>query len=601
MQADPATFDPTAFDPAALDPLAMVASCLPVLVVCVGLYAYFALCLMTIARKTGTPGAGLAWIPIANIVLMCRIARKPGWWVLLALIPIVNFVAMIVLFMGMAEARGKSPGLAFLLFVPVVGLVVPLLLAAGGESRPATGAAAAGPAPGVAPPPPGPAPAAPRLTTCPRCSSEVGPEDAFCGECGQGLAEARAAAEVAQDDLPLGSAGGYPPGYEPALPPTKKGSAVPAVLGVGCLVILVGLAGAGWWAYSSFMGGGTDEADREAPAIPARAAGSMAEFPVDTDPTAPARPTSVVRQSFEDGVVDDGAEQIPDEWLPPGLPKQELARQATAVTSAPYRIEPTRPAVPVHVIETPPTRHEPARGIAGKVQAASGPQARMSGVNVTTPSGRVYPGYKVDTPQQRVIVLENPQASTVIVIYATEPSTFPVADRLAANVANGNGLMDYPTLSRPVSILPQRPPAGLELDQLATYLPADLGLAPHQIADQIGADAPQEAKAVVAQLQRFIPDRITTAVYRDPSKRRWEVLSGDYGSAVKAFGVWLLIRSLGEAAMDSIDVGGKKGMWIDEGDGPILLVPAGSSIIAMKAPPGEAVQKLVSFSGTLQK
>ena len=36
-----------------------------------------------IARKTGTPSPWMAWIPVVNLVLMCRIAGRPGWWLLL--------------------------------------------------------------------------------------------------------------------------------------------------------------------------------------------------------------------------------------------------------------------------------------------------------------------------------------------------------------------------------------------------------------------------------------------------------------------------------------------------------------------------------------
>src|SRR6266516_2542834 len=53
-------------------------------------YVYLALALQTIANKTGTPNAWLAWIPIGNLVLMLNVAKKPLWWFLLCLIPLVN-------------------------------------------------------------------------------------------------------------------------------------------------------------------------------------------------------------------------------------------------------------------------------------------------------------------------------------------------------------------------------------------------------------------------------------------------------------------------------------------------------------------------------
>ena len=50
-------------------------------------YVYVSLALMTIATKTNTANAWLAWIPIVNIFLMLNIAQKPVWWFILFLIP----------------------------------------------------------------------------------------------------------------------------------------------------------------------------------------------------------------------------------------------------------------------------------------------------------------------------------------------------------------------------------------------------------------------------------------------------------------------------------------------------------------------------------
>jgi Family of unknown function (DUF5684) len=92
-------------------------------------YVYFALALSTIAKKTNTENAWLAWIPIANIVLMLNIAKKPIWWIILFLIPIVSLVMAIIVFMAIAEARKKPSWWGILLIVPVIGLIVPGYLA----------------------------------------------------------------------------------------------------------------------------------------------------------------------------------------------------------------------------------------------------------------------------------------------------------------------------------------------------------------------------------------------------------------------------------------------------------------------------------------
>jgi len=56
---------------------------LPVLIIGLALYVYSSWALMTIAKKTDTPNAWLAWIPIANLYLMTQVAQIPWWTFLL--------------------------------------------------------------------------------------------------------------------------------------------------------------------------------------------------------------------------------------------------------------------------------------------------------------------------------------------------------------------------------------------------------------------------------------------------------------------------------------------------------------------------------------
>jgi hypothetical protein len=94
-----------------------------------GCYVYMSLALQTIATKTGTANAWLAWIPIANLFLMLSVAKKPMWWFLLFLIPLANVVVAIMVWMAVAEARGKPNWWGILMIVPLVNLVVPGYLA----------------------------------------------------------------------------------------------------------------------------------------------------------------------------------------------------------------------------------------------------------------------------------------------------------------------------------------------------------------------------------------------------------------------------------------------------------------------------------------
>jgi hypothetical protein len=76
--------------------------------------------------KAGQPGWA-SIIPIYNIYIWCKIVGRPWWWILLMLIPFVNFIILIILSIDMAKSFGKGVGfglgLAFLgiIFLPILG------------------------------------------------------------------------------------------------------------------------------------------------------------------------------------------------------------------------------------------------------------------------------------------------------------------------------------------------------------------------------------------------------------------------------------------------------------------------------------------------
>lgn len=92
-------------------------------------YVYTALALQTIAQKTNTENGWLAWIPIANVILMLNIAKKPIWWIVLCLIPLVSIVMFILIWMGIAEARNKPNWWGIMVIVPFMNIIMPGYLA----------------------------------------------------------------------------------------------------------------------------------------------------------------------------------------------------------------------------------------------------------------------------------------------------------------------------------------------------------------------------------------------------------------------------------------------------------------------------------------
>ena len=123
-------------------------------IIYIGIYLYLGFALMEMAKKRGVENGWLAFIPIANIYIMCMIANKPAWWIVLCLIPFVNIVVAIIIWMAIAQAMGHPSWWGILLIVPFVGLIVPGYLAWATPAQVPPSAPGRNPYPGQQTPPP---------------------------------------------------------------------------------------------------------------------------------------------------------------------------------------------------------------------------------------------------------------------------------------------------------------------------------------------------------------------------------------------------------------------------------------------------------------
>jgi hypothetical protein len=75
--------------------------------------------------KAGRPGWACL-VPFYNLYVMCKIAGKPGWWLILFLIPFVNIVAAILVAIGIAKSFGQSTafGVVLLFLLNGIGYLV---------------------------------------------------------------------------------------------------------------------------------------------------------------------------------------------------------------------------------------------------------------------------------------------------------------------------------------------------------------------------------------------------------------------------------------------------------------------------------------------
>ena len=87
-----------------------------IVVVIAGMWKVFA--------KAGKPGWA-AIVPIYNTIILLEIVGKPVWWILLCLIPVVNFVVILIVLNELSKAFGRGIGttiaLVFAIGWPVLG------------------------------------------------------------------------------------------------------------------------------------------------------------------------------------------------------------------------------------------------------------------------------------------------------------------------------------------------------------------------------------------------------------------------------------------------------------------------------------------------
>jgi hypothetical protein len=99
-------------------PLSMIFGLLIALLLIVAMWKVF--------TKAGQPGWA-SIIPIYNLYIWCKIVGRPWWWILLMLIPFVNFIICIILCIDLAKSFGKGVGFGIglallgIIFFPILG------------------------------------------------------------------------------------------------------------------------------------------------------------------------------------------------------------------------------------------------------------------------------------------------------------------------------------------------------------------------------------------------------------------------------------------------------------------------------------------------
>lgn len=101
------------------------------LVIAIGVYVYKSLAFMAIAKKQNHKYPWLAWIPFADIAMMLQLGSFHWAWVFLILIPVLGWIALLVLFIianwRIFEKEGWYPWFSLSLIIPQVNGVLYLI------------------------------------------------------------------------------------------------------------------------------------------------------------------------------------------------------------------------------------------------------------------------------------------------------------------------------------------------------------------------------------------------------------------------------------------------------------------------------------------
>jgi hypothetical protein len=91
-------------------------------------YAYSTFCLYRIADRLGMESPWVAFVPVLNL-LLCAMIDKPLWYSLLFIVPFVNLIWVLIVWMRVAEQLGWPSYLGVVMILPLVNLIFLFLMA----------------------------------------------------------------------------------------------------------------------------------------------------------------------------------------------------------------------------------------------------------------------------------------------------------------------------------------------------------------------------------------------------------------------------------------------------------------------------------------
>lgn len=399
--------------------------------------------------------------------------------------------------------------------------------------------------------------------------------------------------------VPLLLGAGGRPAAEPAEPPPVRPPLVTALIHAGVVFSLVALTGAGFLAASRLSRTADPTAAQATATLPERLAGTLTEFPVDTATDDPARPTQVVSESYAEpaGGESRGGGQISSQQLPPWIAPASLPALAENATSAEYITRHAGAKVNVVTLAMRDSHHGELTLPTRQQLAEIAPDATVTGLELSTPENVTYRGFRVSTALAVYYALRRGDTNTAILISAQEAAGMAVAERLARNVGNGQGLLEDEQYRGSFSRLPP-PPPGTSMQMVRTITEADIAAAVAKMDANMGAirQDPDMAKYadLIPLVRTMVPRSISTAIYAAAQDSQEGFIAGvaGYSSGSNAWTAMQALRTLQAflppglpVTVTTIDVGGSTAFAVDAVDegkpfGGIVL-RRGSSIAVL--------------------
>jgi hypothetical protein len=101
-------------------------------------HVVMAFVLWKMAERTKEEPKWFAVLPLLNMILLLKIAKKPMWWLILFFLPIVNIVALIMATMALCERFGVEKWWGLVAILSPFNLILYVYLAYGTEDKPTT-------------------------------------------------------------------------------------------------------------------------------------------------------------------------------------------------------------------------------------------------------------------------------------------------------------------------------------------------------------------------------------------------------------------------------------------------------------------------------